>query len=433
LRKSAVQLKTKRVLPGGPAERAGILPGSVLLRINRRPVRDVLDFRFYSADRTCDCVFLQDGAEKTVRFSGNAGRDAGLEFEPMEFARCGNKCLFCFSDQNPEGLRKTLYFKDEDYRLSFLFGNYVTLTRVNEDDLRRIAEQNLSPLFVSVHAFDADVRKRLLGLNRDDRLWEKLRFLTGHGIELHGQIVLCPGINDGGVLDRTVDACAGLHPRFRSLAVVPVGLTRHRRRRGLPVLKRVGPETAAAAVKQMRTRQRAFKRKFGEPFVYLSDELYLLSGEPLPRTDQYGDFWQSENGVGMTSCFLDAFRKSARSFPKRLEKPLRVSVVTGELAGSVLEKHVLPVLNRITGLDARLCMVPNRFYGRSVTVSGLLTGGDIARSLKKTPEETVALLPSNCVNTDGLFLDGWTVDALSKTTGRRAAVLEDFESFLEAI
>jgi putative radical SAM enzyme (TIGR03279 family) len=349
----------------------------------------------------------------------------------MAFRACGNKCIFCFSDQNPQGLRKSLYFKDEDYRLSFLFGNYVTLTRVGRDDLERIAEQRLSPLFVSIHAFDLEVRKKLLGFKRDDHLWDKLRFLAGSGIELHGQIVLCPGINDGDVLDRTVSACAELYPSLQSLALVPVGLTRHRQT--LRPLDRFDAARAKGMVAWAQEIQNRYKKRFSEPFVYLSDEFYLLSKNPLPSPRHYGDFWQSENGVGMTARFLAAFRKSSRSFPKSLRRPARIVLVTGGLAAPVLKKMILPVLNRIRRLRAEVIAVPNRFYGETVTVSGLLAGRDIARALKTTAKNAVAFIPSNCLNHDGLFLDDWTVDALGKAAGRTVRVLDGFDGFWEAL
>ncbi len=430
---------------GSPAHRAGVRPGGVLLQINGHPIRDIIDFQFHSADPVLNAVFLRKGRKIKVRFEreepdlrdmigpGRAqghglGLGTGFTFSPMSFKACGNKCVFCFSDQNPRGLRKSLYFKDEDYRLSFLFGNYVTLTRVGPEDLKRIAVQRLSPLFVSIHAFDPLVRKKLLGVKRDDGLWNKLRFLAKKGIELHGQIVLCPGINDGETLEKTVSACARLYPSLRSLALVPVGLTRHRQ--ALFPLARFDAAGAKALVAWAEKKQDFFRNRFGEPFVYLSDEFYLLSKSPLPPLRHYGDFWQSENGVGMTALFIESFRKSARRFPSVLKNPSRLILVTGVLAAPVLVKNVLPALNRIGGLEACVVPVPNRFYGESVTVSGLLTGRDIADALQPAPSGAgaVVCIPSNALNHDGLFLDGCTVPRLEKACGRAVRVLDGFDA-----
>ena len=435
MRRNAEHPTLRNVVASSPAGRAGLRPGDVLLKINGRSMRDTLDFRFHAAEAENVCV-LRDGKKHTFRIRGCASRDPGLEqgleFEPMAFSPCGNRCLFCFVDQNPKGMRKSLYFKDEDYRLSFLFGNYVTLTRVDEADLERIVEQRLSPLFVSIHAFEPDVRARLLGIKRDDRLWEKLRHLVDKGIEMHGQVVLCPGINDGEVLDRTVDACAALYPSFRSLSVVPVGLTRHRE--NLHRFRRIGPDLAGRVVRQIRKSQGRFQKRFGESFVYLSDELYLLSGTPLPKPGHYGGFWQSDNGVGMTTQFLESFLRSAESFPERLERTVRMVLATGSLAAPVLRRRVLPLLNRVHNLKADVLSVENRFYGKSVTVSGLLTGQDIALTLvKSVPRDALVLIPSNCLNADGLFLDDWTVQRLAESSGRQIRVEEGFDAIWEAL
>ena len=305
----------------------------------------------------------------------------------------------------------------------------MTLTRVGEADLARIAEQRLSPLYVSIHAVDPEIRKMLLGIRNDDHLLEKLRYLASHGIELHGQIVLCPGINDGEVLTGSLETLARFYPDLRSMAVVPVGLTRHRH--GLPVLSPVDSAVAARTAKQIQSLQRKFKKKLGEPFIYLADEFYLLSGERLPPDRHYGDFWQSGNGVGMTRRFLTVFREASRRFPLKLEDIKRYTIVTGMLAGPVIEKEILPVLRRIKNLDVEVHKVRNRFFGDTVTVSGLLTGGDIADALRRHTEDRVLLLPDNCLNTDGRFLDGGTPRTLENELKRKIVVLDDFNTFWE--
>jgi len=415
---------------GSGAEAAELRPGDRLVSINRHTVRDLIDFQFHASDDLLDCVFRRDSKSVRVRIP-RSGLDAfGLRFEPMRFRGCGNHCEFCFVDQNPKGLRETLTFKDEDYRLSFLYGNYVTLTRVDRKDLRRIAEQRLSPLYVSVHAADAGVRARLLGIRKDDRLFEKIRFLSGHSIQMHAQIVVCPGVNDGAELVRTVQALSRFRPQMRSVAVVPVGLTRHRR--NLPRIPAVDGSTASQILGLLGPLQNRFMKETGEPFAYGADELYLLAGESIPSSAHYGDFWQQDNGVGMVRSFIEEFRRTRRRFPAAFEQRSRYAVVTGKLAGPVLNRKVMPFLARIGNSGFRLVEVPNRFFGESVTVSGLLTGQDIAEALAGIPADHTGLLPVNCLNSDGLFLDGWTVERLSSHSRREIRVIESFDRFWEA-
>jgi len=420
----------KKVEKESIAEIMGIRPGDQLLEINGHPIRDIIDYQFYSADEILDCTFLTNNKVKKIQINLEE-ENIGLEFEPMRFKRCGNHCIFCFIDQNPKGLRKSLYFKDEDYRLSFLYGNYVTLTNVTKSDMERIVEQKLSPLYVSIHATDPEIRKTLLGLKRKDYLLEKIHFLTNHSIELHGQIVICPGINDGEVLHRTLQTLSSFFPGLRSVAVVPVGLTRHRK--GLPKLKKHNPESVLDIIRIVQTLQEEYEKKFGEPFVYLSDEFYLLVGKPLPSSFHYRDFWQIENGVGLTRFFLSSFEDSARTFPSKLKKKQHLVFVTGTMAEPILRENVLPVLNRIKNLSVRLLPISNRFFGESVTVSGLLTGKDIINTLQKENKDTTILLPSNCLNTDNLFLDDVSLEELRRKLNRKIIVVEDFKTFWEEI
>ncbi len=420
-------LMIKKVEKKSAAEIMGIRPEDQLTEINGHSIRDIIDYQFYSADQILDCTFLRNNKAKKIRINLEEKENPGLEFEPMRFKKCGNHCIFCFIDQNPKDLRKSLYFKDEDYRLSFLYGNYVTLTNVTKSDMERIVEQRLSPLYVSIHATDPEIRKILLGLKREDRLLEKIQFLTDHGIELHGQIVLCPGINDGEVLCQTLQTLSSFFPGLRSVAVVPVGLTRHRE--GLTKLNRYDKISAAGVIKIVQKLQKEYEKKFGQPFAYLSDEFYLLAGEPLPPSSHYRDFWQIENGVGLTRFFLNSFEEATRTFPYRLKKEQHFVLVTGTLAEPILRKNILSVLNKIKNLSVEVLPVSNRFFGDSVTVSGLLTGEDIITALQKENEDTIILLPSNCLNTDNLFLDDVSLKELKRELDRRIIVVEDFKTF----
>ncbi|MBN2416596.1 DUF512 domain-containing protein [bacterium] len=417
-------LNIESVAEGSAAEAAGLQRGDRLLSVNGHALGDMIDFHFYAGDKRLKCRFIRDGREKKAVLKQREGVPLGLHFEPLRYAVCGNNCLFCFIDQNPRGLRETIYIKDEDYRMSFLYGNYVTLTRTGPGDVERIIEQRLSPLYVSVHAVDPDVRRRLLGLKKDDGLLEKLRRLCDAGIEVHAQIVLCPGVNDGDVLAESIDVLERFYPALRSLAVVPVGLTAHRD--GLPDLRPVDAAAAADVLHMGGRFQGAFAGKHGEPFVYFADEFYLLAGRELPPDEHYGHYWQTGNGVGITREFLVRFELESRDFPASLPAARRLTLVTGTLAAPVLRDQVLPVLNRIGNLTAGVHAVENRLFGSSVTVSGLLCGRDIVRSLQHVPEDGAVLLPPNCLNTDGVLLDDMTPAAMAEKLGREVVVVEDF-------
>jgi len=422
-------LTISRVEPGSPAALKGIRKGDALLTVNGHPMRDIIDYRYYADEGPLVCVFSSKGKEKTVTFSSS--EPSGLDFEPFSIMRCGNRCVFCFIDQNPQGLRKSLYVKDEDYRLSFLHGNYVTMTRIGKAEIERIVSQRLSPLYVSIHALDPDVRKRLLGLKKDDHLLDKIRILLDNHIELHGQIVLCPGWNDGRVLEETIDGLEPLYPGLKTLAVVPVGLSKHRE--GLPSLKGVTSEAARALIKQYRRMQKRNLRKWGEPFLYFSDEFYLLAGTGLPSLDHYGGLHQIENGVGLTSYFLERFKAAAKNFPSKAGSKRRITLITGRLAEPLFLRHVRQRLRRIKNLDITVLGVENRLHGEAVTVAGLLSGQDILNALKEAEASGVVLLPPSCLNTDGRFLDNMVPEAIEKALHVDLHILDDWDNFVELL
>lgn len=397
-----------------PAAQLGLKPGDDLIELNGHAINDELDFIFYSEDEPLifTCLRGDKPFSKTLRrrWSG----PFGAVFSEMTFRHCGNRCLFCFVDQNPPGLRSTLYFKDEDFRLSFIYGNYVTLTNASQRDLQRIVRQRLSPLYISVHTLAADIRLRLLGLRRNDRLLEKIRFLADHAIQMHAQIVLCPGYNDGAVLRQTLEQLALYYPAVQSVAVVPVGLTRHRKT--LPRLQPVTKKIAERTLKQLEESAVLYKKSWDVWWVYAADEFYLRAGQPIPDLARYDDFPQIENGVGMCREFIQALQKTRRGFQKRVHSK-KISLVTGRSAAPVLEEHLMPRLAAMAGLTPRLCVIHNDFYGRRVTVSGLLVGQDIYRQLRGQSLGDAVYLPPNCLNHDGLFLDDWTVARLEQALG----------------
>lgn len=400
------------VADGSPAQRAGIRAGDRLLRINDLQVRDVIDYAYLAFDDH-PVMEIVDGTgnSRRVTLTPEPGETLGLSFPPPEPKRCGNQCLFCFVHQLPKGMRKPLYVKDEDYRLSFLQGTYVTLSNLKPSELRRIISQRLSPLYISVHATDPSLRERLLGRTGIPPILDQLRTLADARLRMHTQVVLCPGLNDGAALERTVDDLAALYPAIQSLAVVPVGLTEHRGH--LPALTPVDGTYAAGFLEQWLPRLRRLNRRLGEPFLQLADEFFLKAGHPFPRLRDYGDLPQWENGVGMVPWFLKEARQViGRAVPL---PPFSATVITGCSAYGFVEDF-LRELAKKTGSALRAAAIPNRLFGSSVTVTGLVGGRDILAALRDCPSEGWLLIPSVMLKEGaGVFLDDLTPDQLSRS------------------
>jgi putative radical SAM enzyme (TIGR03279 family) len=405
-------MKITRVEPQSIAEELGIQPGDRLLEMNGRRVTDAIDYRFYEGDRELSLKIARGSDVVIYEIEKDEHGPVGLEFEEMKILSCGNDCIFCFVDQNPKGLRSQLYFRDGDYRLSFLYGNYTTMTNAGPATLERIIRQRLSPQYISVHVTDYEIRKRLMGLKKDDAILEKIRHLHDGGIDMHTQIVLCPGINDGEVLHRTVEDLFCFNERILSLAIVPVGLTDHRF--GLHELRRVDPAYAQALLDRVSGWQTRFRREIGRGFVYASDEFFIVAGRPLPSAQDYDGYPQTENGVGMVRMFLEDYKKQSRKFPKRLRTQRTMTLVTGELAAGFMADEILPRLSRVPGLNPRMEVIPNLLFGRSVTVAGLLSGKCLYSALAQKESGDLLLLPPDILNADGLFLDGATVPQLEE-------------------
>ncbi len=408
-------MKIIAVEPESIANELGVQPGDELLEINGRRINDSIDLRFNEADRDISVKVARNGDVTIYDIEKEEGEALGIELEEMKILSCGNDCIFCFVDQNPAGLRQQLYFRDGDYRLSFMYGNYTTMTNAGPAILKRIVDQRLSPQYISVHVTDYDVRKQLMGLRKDDRILEKIGYLKENGIDMHTQIVLCPGINDGAVLEKTVLDLYQFRERILSLAVVPVGLTDHRF--GLFRLGRVDAQYASALIDTVEVWQDRFRKEIGRNFVYPSDEFFILAGRPIPPGRYYDGFPQIENGVGLVRSFLMNFQREARHFPLRLPRRTRVTLVTAELAAGFMAASVVPRLNRIRGLVIELAVVPNILFGRSVTVAGLLSGKCIYSSLNGKDCGDLVLLPPDVLNADGLFLDDSTVAGLERQLG----------------
>ncbi len=401
----------QKVEEGTTGAAAGFEVGDRIHRVNGQPIMDPIDFRVHAADNYVSLEVERDGEYYDVEVTRSPGEAFGLEFGDMKLMRCNNRCVFCFIHQMPPGMRRSLYIEDDDYRHSFLHGSYVTLTNVGESQLERIISQRLSPQYLSVHATDHQLRQRLLGRRKPSPdILEQIRRLADNGIEMHAQIVLCPGWNDGAQLERTISDLAAFYPAMRSVAMVPVGLTRFRDE--LPDITPVTPENAAVCLDLAARYGATCVRRFGERFVYGSDEMFLLAGRPIPAADYYHAYPQLENGVGMARSFLDSWSGESHLLSRHVARGARVGVVTGQLAASFLAP-VVEQIGRLSALTAELIVVPNRYFGHGITVSGLLTGQDILETLAGRSDLDVAFLPPNCINTDGFTLDDWSVSALS--------------------
>lgn len=407
------------VHPDSLAARLGLRPGDELVSINGHPLRDVIDVQFYSAEDRLTLVIRREGKEETLRARRRYDEPLGLEFARPTFdtdiRRCNNRCEFCFVSQMPRGLRPSLYIKDDDYRHSFLFGNYVTLTNLTEEDWARIEEQHLSPLYVSVHATDPDLRRRILDNPGAPDVMEQLRRLARMGIEVHTQLVLVPGLNDGSHLDRSIGDLAELYPAVRSVSVVPVGLTKFHRGGCRPYT----PAEMEQVWQQVTAWQRRFRRQLGVRFVYLTDEWYLRLGKRVPSRAAYDGLDLRENGAGLARALLDAWPRLCRAFSRF---GAQQTWVTGVLAAPLLASLADDLAAR-TGLRADVLPVPNRFFGETITVAGLLTGQDVVASLLERPPKGAIVLPEVMFRgPDGQTLDEMRPEDIAAAVGREVHI-----------
>ncbi len=392
-------------------EEIGLQVGDNIMKINGKPVQDSIDYQFLISDEEIEMEVSRNGETIIYEIDKDIDDNLGLRLEEIKVRHCGNDCPFCFVDQNPKGMRSAMYFRDEDFRLSFLSGHYVTLTNLSKKDMTRVVSQRLSPIFVSVHATDPEIRKFLFGIHHDDNLFEKLEFLTKNNIEIHAQIVLCPEINDGLVLKETIRDLAKFSPNLKSVSVVPVGLTKHRQ--SLQKLKPVTNDYAAELLKIIEIYASEFLNNLGEYFIYAADEFYIMAGEPVPPAGRYDGFYQKENGVGMVRYFWDDFEKQKPQFPEKIAEPYEGTFVTAPLASGFMQTQIIPALNTVTNFHAQLEVIENRFYGSSIRVTGLLTGQDIFQHLSTKKSGDKVYIPANCLKDHAVFLDDWTVEQLS--------------------
>ena len=416
--------KISRVLPDSIAEEIGFEPGDAIISINGTRPRDLIDYQFLCADEYLD-LEVRDAAGKThqLEIEKDYDSDLGLEFETALFdglIQCNNRCPFCFIDQQPPGKRESLYLKDDDYRLSFLYGSYLTLTNLTDKEWQRIEQMRISPLYVSVHATEAEVRTRLLKNPRAGQIMSQLQWFQDRRLQIHAQVVVCPGINDGVHLERTLLDLASFHhqdlPAVASVAVVPVGLTRFR-----PLedeLIPVSQEKAAEVIAQVQAIQIQFQQQFGSNVVWLADEWFLIARQDLPPESHYEDYPQIGNGVGSIRLFIKEFQSIAQQMlPSHIDKPRCFTWVVGNAVEQAFQPLVQQ-LNQVEGLTVNLAAVRSEYWGQEITVTGLLTGQDLLAGLAGQDLGDGILLPALMLKHDETkFLDDMTVAEVSQQLG----------------
>ncbi|MBW4533105.1 MAG: TIGR03279 family radical SAM protein [Pleurocapsa minor HA4230-MV1] len=412
--------KISRVLPDSIAAEIGFEVGDAIVSINQTQPRDLIDYRFLCSDEYLELEVIDTAGDlHQIEIEKDYDDDLGLEFETALFdglIQCNNHCPFCFIDQQPPGKRQSLYLKDDDYRLSFLYGSYLTLTNLTEKEWRRIEQMRLSPLFVSIHATEPEIRTRLLKNERAGLIMSQLQWFQERRLQIHAQVVVCPGINDGEHLARTLLDLASFHqgeiPAVASAAVVPVGLTRFRPAED--ELIPVSQQQAIAVIEQVQQLQDKFKQQFGSTFAWLADEWFLIARQDIPAESHYEDYPQIGNGVGSIRLFLKQFQSTAQEMlPKSIDRPRRFTWVVGNAVEQAFQPLVNQ-LNQVEGLEINLVALNSQYWGQEITVTGLLTGQDILAGLSAKDLGDGVLLPSLMLKHDDTkFLDDLTVADVS--------------------
>lgn len=432
------------VQPDSAAHDAGVEPGDFLLSINEQEIQDIFDYRFLTTDSNLMVeIEKKNGELWEIEVEKDEYEDLGLDFEdPLlsEAKSCTNKCVFCFIDQLPKGMRDTVYFKDDDSRLSFLSGNYITLTNMSEKELERIIRYRMSPVNVSIHTTNPQLRIAMLGNRFAGDILDKVRTLTEGGITVNAQIVLCRGLNDGVELDSTLEELSGLYPGIASISVVPVGLTKWRE--GLYKLEPFDAQASAKVLEQVGDWQQKLLKKYNTRLVYLADEFYIMAGKKLPASEEYEDFPQIENGVGLMSLFIFEFneylKKHARKLNRycsKLDGDRTVSIATGICAYQYIKQLAQVLEKRYNNLKVAVYPIKNDFFGENVTVTGLLTGCDLFAQLEAKELGSELLISRSMLKSgEELFLDNYTVAELGQKLGKKVTVVENKgEDFIKKI
>jgi len=421
-------VKVSRIEQKSIAEELGIQPGTELLTVNGRPLADFLDWEFLTADEELVIEARQpDGENVIYELERLDGEPLGISLQPPSVRRCANKCEFCFIEGLPSGLRKPLYIRDDDYRLSFAYGNFATLSNVKERDIERILEYRLSPLYVSVHATNHEARKVLLNNRRVPDIKAQLSRLAAGGIQFHAQMVVVPGLNDEGVLEESLTDLWNMQEAVLSAAVVPVGLTQFSH---LYTGKKMDRDNARAILAPVEQWGERAKRERGETWVFGSDELYMLAERELPGPDHYGEFAQIENGVGSVTSLRMRVAGGLDRVARRDGQ--RIGVVTG-LAMAPLMEPLLDRLRAVSGADFKLIVAENSLFGPTITTAGLLVGKDILTALSDRHDLDIALIPAETINEDGVFLDDFTLEAVRESLPMPIFPSYDFIDVLESV
>jgi putative radical SAM enzyme (TIGR03279 family) len=429
--------KITRVLPESIAAEIGFEAGDAIVSVNGQKPRDLIDYQFFCADEFLELEVLdRQGRSHQVEIEKDYDEDLGLEFETALFdnlIQCNNRCPFCFIDQQPPGKRESLYYKDDDYRLSFLYGSYLTLTNLTQREWDRIEAMRLSPLYVSVHATEPEVRTRLLKNPRAGLILEHLHWFQERQLQIHAQVVLCPGINDGEHLTQTLRDLAQFHqgdfPAVTSVAVVPVGLTQFRPTEDelIPVTQ----EKAQEVITQVQALQHQFQQQFDSTFAWLADEWFLIAGQPIPPELHYEDYPQIGNGVGSIRLFLKQFHQQATRLPESLPADRTYVWIVGN-AVELAFQEICDRLNQVSGLTVRMAALKSQYWGQTMTVTGLLTGQDILTALRGQDLGDGILLPSLMLKHDStLFLDDLTVETIAQELGTNIWIVDGIEGLIQ--
>mgnify|MGYP002768604100 FL=1 len=429
----------EKVLSGSIAEEMEITPGDALLEINGHKIEDIFDYQYYTQDEYIEILVRKpSGEEWLLEIDKGYDEDLGITFENGlmdDYRSCHNKCIFCFIDQMPKGMRDTLYFKDDDSRLSFLQGNYVTLTNMSDEDVDRIIRYNLSPINVSFQTTNPELRCKMLNNRFAGQALEKAWKLAQAGIIMNGQIVLCKGVNDGAELDRSIRDLSAYLPNLESVSVVPVGLSKYRD--GLYPLEPFTKEDAQDVLRIIHGWQNKIYPEYGTHFVHASDEWYILAEEELPQEEQYDGYLQLENGVGMLRLLLDEFAEAMEEdrINGRQARAKHITLATGRLAYRFIKQMAMQMEERYEGLQIDVIAIRNDFFGEMITVSGLLTGQDIMAQLKDRDLGEKLLLPQNVLKSgEPVFLDDYTLDDIEKALQVRIDIVKSSgRDFIEAI
>ena len=403
----------------------GLKPGDKIESIDGSRVKDIIDYRFKISDENILLRVRKSGAVQEYEIEKDYDDDLGLEFEEFRIRKCANDCIFCFVDQNPPGMRDGLYFRDGDFRLSFLHGHYITMTNMGWKELKRVVEQRLTPLYISVHVTQPDKRLEMFLYGKDDLLLKKFEYLTENGIELHSQVVLCPNWNDGEFLEQTIKDIHQYAPMARSMSIVPAGLTKHRD--GLPYIAPVTVDYAKDFVPFAESLAKKYRLADDRRFVFLSDEWFLMTNKTLPTTEYYEDSDLSENGVGQVPYFWENWQKEISLLPTKIDNPKRVTVCTGTLISDWFKCNWIPTVEKIDNLEVNHLIILNDFYGsEEVTVSGLLVGRDIINQLKGKDLGDMVIFSDRILSETGtVTLDDMSLEKISKEVGTPVVVTDD--------